>query len=734
MYFFRSLMRLLRLRWVSIIFSGLAIIFILISLYISQVSLIRQFDFKVYDTLLPLAKREALTAVPVVIDIDEASLDAYGQWPWPRYLVSNLLIKLKEQGVSAIALDILFSEPDRSSPTSIKKYLKEHENLNLNLQGFPQAMLDYDQMLAKTLKDTPSVLGAYAHFEKTKPSEALDMPGSVNLIIKGSQGAKEFESSVLNISSATLPLESFWNNAPIGFINVSPDSDGIVRRVPLLFKWNDEVYSSLSLRVLMLALGAKKLTVNMNPEGIESVRVGAYTIPLSPEGEFLLPFQGPHKTYTYISAKDVLQDKVDPTILKGAVAFVGTSAPGLLDIRATPFDTFYPGIEIHATLLDAVLAQKFIQDIPWVHVVQVLIIFISGIISIFIFGFARPYVYMLVGLFMAGSIVFISRYYFIQGYYLSPLYGLITIGSQGVFILFLRFWQAERQKAFLYNTFSRYVSPEIVKRITKLQGNIFAGEERNVTIMFTDIRRFTAMSESLKPEQVVNLLNRYFTPMTALVRENSGTLDKFIGDSLMCFWNAPVPVPYHAVKAVETAIKLHENLEKLNVELATDFGLTMSMGVGVHTGKVYVGNMGSADLLNYTIIGDNVNLASRIEGLCAIYQAGIVISSITKEECESHFGFQFLDVLRVKGKQQPIAVYIPMTLEEAKKREEELKTWDTAIDSYQKGNFEDALIDFEALREKFPTTYIYELYVERTKKLLANPPENWDGVWVLSIK
>ena len=248
-------------------------------------------------------------------------------------------------------------------------------------------------------------------------------------------------------------------------------------------------------------------------------------------------------------------------------------------------------------------------------------------------------------------------------------------------------------------------------------------------IIFTDIRRFTSISEGLSPQQVVDLLNRYFTPMTAIVRQEKGTLDKFIGDALMAFWNAPVEVPDHPARAVSAALAMQNRLQTMNDELETEFGIRLAMGVGVHTGNAYVGNMGSDDLVNYTLIGDSVNLAARLEGLCSQYGVGIVVSEQVQAHCNELFGFQFLDTLRVKGKQQPVKIYTSMQFEEWQKRQEEMEKWEKAYKHYLDGDFITAAKSFNNLSQHFPSMYLYAAYAQRSLALQEQGVKQWDGIW-----
>jgi adenylate cyclase len=738
-----ALRRISQAPWFSAALTGLAVILGMMILYIAQPLPIARLDLKIYDSLLPLRAAPEPSPVPVIIDLDEASLREYGQWPWPRYLVADLLKALNGYGVAAIGLDIMFAEPDRSSPERLRESLRRDRDAALNLGGLPPDLHDFDLLLADALRRTPAVLGFYGHFGGE--AENPEMPPSINCIEQGVPDAIPLERSLQAAESAVPPLPVLRDKAPLGFINVAPDGDGLVRKAPLLIRAGAEgtIYPSLALRTLMLALGSKNLIVRSGPYGPESVRIGGRTVPSIPpippipvdgQGAMHIPFIGPRGTYPYVSTADVLRGNAPPETLQGRIAFVGTSAPGLLDIRAMPFDPVYPGVEIHAAVLDAILTGNAVSVPPWTPAAQALGILVFGLAAALAFSLARPRIYLPVAAALVAVTIIFSRRLFSSGLFLSPLYVVITVALMGACLVFLRFWQEERQKLILRNAFSRYVSPEIVRRITKLRGNLFAGEERELSILFTDIRGFTSLSEKLSPQQVVNLLNRYFTPMTALVREHSGTMDKFIGDALMAFWNAPLDVPEHPARAVSVALAMQEKLLTLNGELQAEFGVELRIGAGIHTGPAYVGNMGSAELVNYTLIGDNVNLASRLEGLCPRYGVGVVVSGEARDGCAGAFAFQYLDTIRVKGKSQPVSVYAPMRPEAGAARREELLAWDEACCFYRSGDFAKAAAAFAGLCECFPQAGLYAAYRERAQTLLQNPPEHWDGIWTATSK
>jgi adenylate cyclase len=726
------LRRLAAAPWFSTACAGSVLTAAVLALYVAQPLLAVRLDLKIYDMLLPLRAASAPSPALVIVDLDEASLAAYGQWPWPRHRVADLLDALGAYRVAAIGLDVMFAEADRSSPERVAQELERDRAVTLPIDGLPDHLRDYDRLLADALQRNPAVLGFYARFDGS--SGTPELPASVNAVIHAAPGAMAPERRLQSAENAVLPLPVLRDKAPLGFINVAPDADGIVRKVPLAIRVKDTLYPSLPLRALMLGLGERNLRLRAGAYGLESVSAGGYTVPVSPRGEMHIPFIGPSGTYRYVSAKDVLRREAPPDELAGRVVFVGTSSAGLLDIHATPKDPVCPGVEIHAAALDAILSQNAIRLPPWTPAAQAAGILLTGILATVCFGFARARTYLPMAAALAAAAVFLSRWLFAGGLFLSPLYLLATVAVLGPGLVFLRFWQEEKQKLLLRNHFSRYVSPEIVKRITRLSGDLFAGEERELSILFTDIRGFTSISERLSPRQVVALLNRYFTPMTALTLERGGTLDKFIGDALMAFWNAPLDVPGHPARAVETALAMQETLAVLNGELFAEFGVEIVIGAGIHTGPVYVGNMGSQDRVNYTPIGDNVNLASRLEGLCAQYGVPVAVSGETRKGCGDAFAFQYMDTLRVKGRTRPVGVLVPMRREEAAARAGELAAWEAARLLYHSGAFAQALTALADLAARHPARRLYAVYAERVRALKDDPPENWDGVWTLTSK
>ncbi len=747
---------------------GLAICAVLLLVFSLQPEILRQTDRNVYDVFLRQAQGGSPSPTPAFIDIDEKSLAQLGQWPWPRNVLAKLVKELTENGAAAIGLDIVLSEPDKTSIVNIQKSFQQSFGIDIPIDSISEELRDNDAWLAHILAQTPTVLGTYVRFNGEKislPADVFPQEGIVEIAPPQSLGPRTFMHTG---QSATLPLPELRAVAPLGTINVDPDPDGIVRSIPLLTQVDGRIMISLGLRALMRALGKNTLILRSNQDGLESVTLDKYTFPITPDGRFTLAFRGPRGQYPTFSAVDILQNKISQEEIQGRVFIVGTSAAGLFDIRATPFDSNYPGAEIHAVVVDTILSKRAMEISPLSLGVQVETILLFGLTGTVIFALIPAVTYLpLLALFIL-AILARSWHHFQNEVYTSPLYSILTLASLGIALLAVRLWQEGRQKRTLRNAFSRYIAPDMVTHIVDKGEAVLMGEEREVSLLFADIRGFTNLSEQLDPDQVVHILNRYFTPMTAIIRNNQGTIDKFIGDAVMAFWNAPLDVARHPLRAIHSALCMQEALEELNKDLHKEYQITLRIGIGVHTGKVYVGNMGSAELLDYTCIGDTVNLTSRIESLCVAYGIPLLTTGDTVRHCQSYnktpqqaakltaqqkirevkkIGktkeakelealpfFWPLDSIRVKGKTKAIEIFTVLSLEAYTQRQEEIQAFLDAKEHYMQGNFAKAQQDFASLAKLYTPNTLYQFYATRCQKLLDEPPTQWDGVWTFLRK
>jgi serine phosphatase RsbU (regulator of sigma subunit)/CHASE2 domain-containing sensor protein len=428
--------------WRARAWAGAAATIAALLLYAVSPEMLRSLEFAAYNMSLPLRAEKSPSAIPVIVDIDERSLETVRQWPWPRYLVADLVDALNSNGVAAIAFDVLFSERDNSSPGEIAEYLRRDKNFSVRFEGLPENFHDYDGLLASSLSVAPAVLAVYAGADAPPPG---GVPDTVNVIERSSPGAVSYADKLYRAQGGAFPLPEL-GNVPLGAVNVEPDADGSIRRIPVVVSVGGKIYPTLSLRALMVALGTRNLIIGTGSGGIEYVRVSRYTLRVSPDGFIHIPFIGPQHTYDYVSAADVLSGTVARERLEGRVAIVGSSAPGLSDIHPMPYDPAYPGLETHAAVLDAMLTGNGITVPARAGVIQCAAILAAGVLSTLMFGFARPRVYVSVAAGLVAAIALFAGASFARGIFITPVPSIMTVALTAVSILFLRFMQEERQK------------------------------------------------------------------------------------------------------------------------------------------------------------------------------------------------------------------------------------------------------------------------------------------------
>lgn len=699
----------------------------------------RHIDHIIYDQFLQKHHAPPATKVPVIIDIDERSLREAGQWPWPRYQVAFLLKTLQQYDVSAVATDIIFAEPDMSSPITIKKNIKEILGVEIAFSGLPDSLKDNDQLLANNLKTGPFILG----FDFiTDSSQAESIADNCELTpirptVISSPSAIPVHEALPQAVSAVCPLPIYSRNAPgAGFITIAADEDAIYRRVPLLFSWKENVYPSLALAALQQAYPHLNLVIKMNDRGVESIRFGSTVIPTDKQGRMLINYRGPSRTFDYISAIDILQRKVTPSELKGRIAFIGTSAAGLKDIRPTSLDPSFPGVETHATIVDNILSNQSIRQPEWAILIELSAILLTGATITLLLMWTNALWLSVPAIFLSLGIWFGSKALFTQlHFFASPLYPIFTLIITFTFITAIKYWREEKAKEYIHSAFSHYLAPSVISQILQSPDLLkLEGQEKEVSIQFSDVRDFTSISENLPPKQVTTLLHDYLTPMTEIITKHNGTLDKFIGDAVMAFWNAPIDVENHQLKSVKAALTQQKILADLNESFLDKYGITIQVGIGLHSGLVHVGNMGTTELFDYTLIGDNVNLASRIEGLTKFYGLEILVSQSVVDACADVFHFRFIDKVRVKGKAKPVAVFTVYEHADTTHRKEEFSLFDKAIQSYAAGRFKEALELIKELKTFETDKALYTLYEERCIALISTPPDGWDGVFQHTAK
>jgi adenylate cyclase len=684
----------------------------------------------------------------IIVDIDEKSLKELGQWPWSRDVVATLLQNLAEYGVGIVGMDVVFAEPDNSSPKRVFEKL-----------GLPsENVVDYDVLFAQTIAQTPTIVG-YVFALTNDGIDANKYPKSKAIIIEKNKPVSSF---LIKPYRVILNIPQIEENAySSAYFNTVPDSDGIVRSIPMVMEYHGVIYPSLSLEMMRIVLNQKKIEVLYDDAGISHLQLGDIRIPTDFYGRMLINFRGPEKSYRYISASDVYFKRANALHVKGKIALLGTSAAGLLDLRSTPFESVYAGVEVHANALDNILNQSFLSKPIWIMGIDQLSIFSVSFVTFAILLISSA-VLGFVSLLVLNAVLIGVHYYFMiyEGLLLNTIIPFVVINLFFIIGQAINYFLEIRQKEMIKGKFASKVSPAVMNDILSSAEDVLEGKEREITVFFSDIRNFTSISEAMgNAKNLIHLMNSYMNPMTEIIIKTGGTVDKFIGDSIMAYWNAPTDVPNHADQAVIASLKQLHRLKELNASIKTnpEFAnvVTMSskkgipiidIGIGLNTGIAIVGEMGSSGRSDYTVIGDPINLGSRLESLCKYYDSKLNISNFTKEKLTGPFIYRFLDLVTVKGKSEPIEIWQIHDFDEEREsylfsvsREQithELKAYHEAIAFYKEASFSQALSLFQKIErwENKTNHAVYPMYIERCIHYIEVPPSNFNGVFVHTSK
>ena len=713
------------LKKISSITIALLISLLISSIYIFYPTLPQSFDDKLRDFMFNIrGEIEPKSNSVIIIDIDEKSLQSLGQWPWSRDILSKILENLKNSEIAIIGLDIVFAEEDRTSPD---KLLKKYNIENKNLPNF-------DSQFAQTVASTPTILG-YQFELADKDFINKEAPSIQTIIIEknkklGNEYLLKARGTILNI-----PIIQD-NSYSSGFFNNIPDESGIIRSVPLIISYNDVIYPSLALETLRIALNTNKIYINYDDNGVENLQLDDYFIPTDRHGRILVNFRGKEKTFKYISALDIYNNNFKKEDIQNKIALVGTSAAALMDLRATPFESIFPGVEVHANVIDNILSKDFLYKPSWIEAVNLLLIFILSFIAFFSI---RKIPIILTPFFIVISfyVVFYSIYYilFNYGLILNILFPFISITLSAAISLIIGYFYEIKRKEEIKTKFASKVSKNVMEELIKdVDNDKLKVQNKEITIFFSDIREFTKIAEELNsPEILVSYLNSYLTPMSNIINKYDGTIDKYIGDCIMAYWNAPFDTVNHADKALRSALEQLSELKILNKNFEKLKQPKINIGIGITTGIATVGEIGSMGRSDYTIIGDNVNIGSRIESLCKFYGTNLIISQDTKDKLVDKYIFRYLDHVKVKGKQNSVIMWEVISLEneESIHLKEELENHEKAINLYKNSEFNEALELFKKLkiRQSELNSVIYEIYISRCTEFIENKSISYDTVY-----
>lgn len=718
---------------------GLTGAFFLSALFLFSPPQLQSLDSSLRDIFFQIRGEIPTSDQVVIVDIDEKSLAQIGQWPWERDLVAQLLAKLAENGAGIIGLDMVFAEADKTSPA----YINDKHQFSLDNPT------DYDAILAEMVENTPTILGYVFKMSEATP-EATN-PSIPAVIIE--QGTSEH--SFLLTPKGVLP------NIPIiqsrayssGFFNNVPDQSGMVRSVPLVMKYQGVVYPSLALEMLRIGLNSPTIKIRSSETGVDSIQVADVNIPTDRYGALFVNYRGPGHSFPYISAIDILNGAYDPLLIKQKWVLIGTSATGLLDLRAMPFDNVYPGVEVHANVIDNILVGDFLSQPAWIDAVDLALLLAVFLISYLIFNQLTVFWLVLASISSFSLLyVFLDYMLFSEGLILNILLPFTALLLAILLSTLSSYFFETRQKNLVKSKLASKVSPSVMSEILKNESlDIMQGQTREITVFFSDLRDFTRLSECIPdPQTLIDFLNEYMTEMTDIIVKRKATVDKFIGDAIMAYWNAPISLQNHADLAVTASLEQLQAIPALNqrikqnpkFEAVARFCESHNMepiqiGIGLNTGEAVVGEMGSAGRSDYTVIGDTVNLGSRLESLCKYYGSTLNISEHTKQQLQQDYIFRFLDRVTVKGKIQPVDIWQVHGFGQAEGRlKAELDGYHQAIEFYQKADFNEALKHFTELAT-WPdksNTNIYAIYIERCTDYIELQPAKFNVVYEHTTK
>src|SRR3984893_6759357 len=714
----------------------------LAALRIADPAPIEELRVRTFDTFQRIDPR-VKTAKPVaIVDIDEKSLAKLGQWPWPRTRIADLVANLTKLGAVVIAFDIVFAEPDRLNPGVAAAPIR---NLDDDPRAKLRALPSNDRIFADAMRRSRVVLGesglphVISEYDNTLPVTGLAMLG---------EAPQPFMLDFPGLLRNVHVLEQAA--AGRGLFTIKPERDGIVRRVPMIMQAQEATMPSLSFEMLRVATGTDTIFIKSDKAGIKSVAVKGFEIPTDRNGQLWVHFAH-YDPSIYVSAADVLEGNVKPETIARKLVLIGTSAVGLNDIKTTPVDPAMTGVDIHAQVLESALTRAVLSQPNYGIAIEFCAALVLGILVIAFTPLFGPIALVAVGALFASLLVGTSWYFYTQHRLLIDFtYPLLSTTSIYLTLIFTSFVREQKQRRQIRSAFAQYLSPALIEQLAQSPEKlVLGGEEREMTIMFSDVRGFTTISESFKhdPQGLTKLMNRFLTPLTNAILARKGTIDKYMGDAIMAFWNAPLDDKQHQVNACNAALDMLEKIDALNKEReieAQNGGhvyIPINVGVGLNTCVCVVGNMGSDLRFDYSVLGDSVNLASRLEGQSKEYGFPIIVGSKTALAVKDKFAILELGFIMVKGKKEPEVIYAIAGREDVAHSGRFQNLRNLTIEmlaSYRNRDWEGALMSIERGRRTDEAGRLSNLYMLYEARILGYqkdpPPADWNGAFALLTK
>jgi len=721
----------------------LVLLFALVPLRIADPRPLAELRLRTFDLFQVLRPRQQTVRPVAIVDIDEDSLKAIGQWPWPRTTLADLVARITQAGAVAIGFDVIFAEPDRMSPAIAEQSFR---GLDAETRAKLDSLPSNDDIMADAIKHSRVVVGQ-AGAPTPTPRTKDEMALQTGFAIRGPDPAPylvTFPGLLRNVP----PIEAAA--AGRGLFSINPETDGIIRRVPVVMEAQGALVPSLTMEMLRVVSRAGAILVRVNEAGIQSVAVPGLEVPTDRNGQFWIHFNK-HDPARFVSAKDVLQGQLPPDRLRGRLVLIGTSATGLFDLKTTPVEAAMPGVEVHAQILENVLTKSLLVQPNYAIGAELVVAMLCGLAIVVAAPMLSASVVVLFGLVLFAGLVGLSLYLFVAHNLLIDFtYPLISSWTIYLVLTFVNYFREQKQRQQIRSAFGYYLSPHMVEQLARSPDKlVLGGEERRMTILFSDVRGFTTISEHYKddPQGLTRLMNRFLTPLTNAIIERNGTIDKYIGDAIMAFWNAPVDDPDQETNACDAALEMQARAAALNVELKREAEanggkyMPLRIGIGLNTGPCVVGNMGSDFRFNYSVLGDTVNFASRLEARTKDYRLPLVIGSRTAEGAKRKFATMEIDLIQVKGKKEPEVVFAVLGRAEVEQdpRCGELRAFNAQmLACFRKQEWDETLKLMERCRklaDGFEVAGLYDMYDERIAAYRAEPPgADWNGVYEAESK
>lgn len=725
---------------------GLAMFILSCGIYLSQPQILNDIESRMLDARFQFRGTIDPSGLVAIATVDEASLEAYGRWPWSREKLARLIEAINAAGAGVLGLDIVFAEPQENP---VRAALEQEEHVPPEVVRQIENTVDLrspDEVLAETLRNAGNIINGYFLYMSEEHARGVIPPSPEEELIWMAKSAV----TAVRAKTDTFPVNEAYGVKPNiriiteagyggGYFNMLPGSDGIVRTAPLVTKYKEDLYPSLALKTFAAALGGAPIVVFAEDYGVSHVNVGGVEIPTDEFGGIKLNYRGPARTIPTYSVVDIMEGRIPEDALRDKAVLLGITAIGVYDAHSTSFGPSYPGLEIQATALDNLFVGDPLQRTGVDALIDIGTMLLLTILLIVALPRLRHASLRLAyALSLLVVLVVVNYRLFVEDrLWISLAYPMLAWLLSYVAISLYLSIAVERRHSVVRSAFQSYLHPALVDQLTEHPELLhFGGETKEVSILFSDIRSFTNLSEGLTPQQLARFLNCYMDPMTAEVLNHEGTLDKYIGDAVMAIYGAPLPVENHPEKACDSALAMIGALDSI-IDCCPELEhiFPIRIGIGIHSGEVVVGNLGSSYRFAYTALGDNVNLASRLEGLSKPYGVNIVISESTHQAVKDKFHCRELDLVRVKGKKVPIRIYELRGREADGEERAYLDAWKMALETYYGRDWKGAEEQFRQLLEKTPEDKTTRLYIERCQHHEENPPpDDWDGVTTFTTK